>query len=136
MTLANNFTMTKVNGGLLVGLHGAHGVIHRSAPQGSRFRRPVAMKAGYQRLGQDVKESTIEFWHACSSKADASTKIDVLNTYPYQVVTVLHAQDTNLRCVVTGVDFTMSKACKGPLISGTTYATWRLEGTITLEYAP
>lgn len=135
MTLAAQLVIRKESGGTPVSIHGAHGQLHLTTVRGERFRRPVAVRAGYQRLGEDVDESTLEYWQACATSPAANAFINTVNALCYQSVIVDWKEYSDVRCVVTSTKVTLSRACKGPLITGSTYATWRVEGTITLEVA-
>lgn len=136
MALTNRLVLTRTSGGGTVGLHGATGVIHLSQALGARFRRPVAQRAGYQRLGADVQESPLDYWHALADGAAAKTMVDLLDNIAYEVFTVAYTYHTNLRCVGIRHELRVSRACRGPIITGTTQALWRIEGTIVLEHAP
>jgi len=136
MALIPQLIIVRESGGGNLTLHGAHGDIHLSRVQGERFRRPVAKRAGYQRLGEDCPESSLTFWHACADKAAAAALIVQLNALAYQPCKVTFKEYTGLRCVVKSYEIERSVACRGTIITGTTAATWRVEGKIVLEHAP
>lgn len=135
MALAAQCTIAKASGGSPITFHGAHGNLLMPTVQGDRFRRAVSTRAGYQRLGIDVRESVLEFWQACADAAAAKVFIDSLNGLCYEVVTVTWKEYTAERCVFKSWDLSLSRACKGPIITGTTVARWRVEGSCILEVA-
>jgi len=140
MPLITNLSLA-IDGGATINIHGATGQIHLTTGQVERFRRPAGLGAGYQVMGADTRPSELEFWNAFSSVATAKSFIDSLNALKpspsnAKAVKVTYKEYTALRCIVMDVEIKKSIACRGSIITGSTAATWRVEGVITLEYAP
>ena len=136
MSLQTNITLTPTTGGTAVALHGCKGQILLSVRQGARFRRPSSSAAGYQHIGSDAPSSVLEIWHATATIAAAKAVVALLNSLVYSLVSVTYKEHTGLRCVVTGIEITKLVATRGSIITGSTPALARIEGTITLEHAP
>ena len=136
MPLQTRLVLTPKAGGSSVNLHGCQGQIKYVATIGDRFRRPGAGQAGYQTLGSDCPESSLDVWHACATQAEGSALVVALNNLIYKVVAVTYKEFAGLTCIITGVDIVKLVATRGSIISGSTAATFRLEATIKLEHAP
>lgn len=136
MPLQTRLTLSLLAGGSPVYLHGCSGQIQYVATIGDRFRRPGAGQAGYQTLGSDCPESSLDVWHACATQAEGAALVVALNNLIYKVVSVTYKEFAGLKCIVTGVDVSKLVATRGSIITGSTPATFRLEATIRLEHTP
>lgn len=136
MPLQTRLTLSLLAGGSPVYLHGCKKQINYVVTIMDRFRRPGAGQAGYQTLGMDCPESSLDAWHACANQAEGSALIVALNNLIGEVVSVTYKEFSGLKCIVTGVIITKFVATRGPIISGSTPATFRLEATITLDHTP
>ena len=136
MPLQTRLTLSQLAGGSPVYLHGCYRQINYVTTIVDRFRRPGAGQAGYQTLGMDCPESSLDIWHACANQSEGSVLIVALNNLIGKVVSVTYKEFTGLKCIVLGVDISKFVATRGPIITGSTPATFRLEATIRLEHTP
>lgn len=136
MALITRLTLTPQSGGAPVSLHGCQGQIKYVATIGERFRRPGAGQAGYQTLGKDCPESSLDVWHGCATLAEATALNVSLLALRYLPVTVTYKEFAGLKCIITDVDIAKIVATRGSIITGSTPALFRLEATIKLEHTP
>jgi hypothetical protein len=136
MALSYALTITPDKGASEVKFHGASGVIRGQSYVGERFRRPGSYLAGYQRLGKDVPACELTWWYAAATPAAVEAFRLALEALPFQRCKVTYGQHTKLPAVVLAVEMTATVATKGPIITGTTRATRRCEGRLTLEVLP
>ena len=136
MPLQTRLVLTPKAGGSSVNIHGCKNQINYVTIIGDRFRRSGAGQAGYQTLGSDCDESSLDIWHACATLAEGAALTIALNALIYRVVAVTYKEYSALTCIVKGVNVTKLAATRGSIISGSTAATFRLEATIKLEHTP
>ena len=116
-----------------VAFHGGSGVVNGFRRVGSRWRRPAALAAGYQRAGSDAPPSRITVWKACSTLEEAKNTREAAESLAYGAYKLTYREHAGTPVVVTEVEVSRIVATRGPIVTGTTRATYRVEATITLE---
>lgn len=134
MAMSNRVQFAPVNReDKAVAFHGGTGVVHGRRRVGSRWRRPAALSAGYQRTGSDVIPSRITVWKACATQDEARLAREAVESLAYGAYKLTYREHAGTPVVVTEVEVSRIVATRGPIVTGTTRATYRVEATITLE---
>ncbi len=123
--------------GVTVKLHGMTGWIGGLQHQPDHYRRIGGRGTGTQSTGQMARADSHPVWVACAKRADAlvvCAQIEALQGFVCQV-TDQHARSLP-RVKVRTATITACQRTKGPRVSASVNATYRVEATLELELMP
>lgn len=119
--------------GVTVKLHGLEGWISSLQEQGDRYRRMGGKGRGVQSFGTQGRADTHPIWAAYATRAAAVKAADQIESLQFRVCRVTDQHGRTLERVLVGAVAITPMAGRGPVVSGTTQATYRIEGTMELE---
>ncbi len=120
-----------------VRVHGMRGWIGGLQHQPDHYRRIGGRGTGTQSTGQQARPEAHPIWAACAKKADAvlmCTNLEAMQGFVAQVTDQFGRVLPRVK--VRSVVITAMQRTKGPLVSASVSATYRVEASLELELLP